>query len=81
VRLALASEYLKAFGKMAQGSNTLVVPAEAASIPSMLSQAMAALDELKPPPRQSPRVGRIAIGTGDEDDGDDDEVEDDDGDA
>ena len=79
MRLALASEYLKAFGKLAQGSSTLVVPAEAASVPSMLAQAMAALDELKPTPRQSRRVGRIAIGAGDEDDGDEDE--DDDGDA
>eukprot|EP00320_Phaeocystis_rex_P020799 CAMPEP_0119073820 /NCGR_PEP_ID=MMETSP1178-20130426/69140_1 /TAXON_ID=33656 /ORGANISM="unid sp, Strain CCMP2000" /LENGTH=341 /DNA_ID=CAMNT_0007055937 /DNA_START=69 /DNA_END=1094 /DNA_ORIENTATION=+ len=48
VRLALASEYVRAFSKLAQGSSTLVVPADAASIPSMISQAMSALNELKP---------------------------------
>ena len=75
VRLTLATEYVKAFGKLAQGSNTLVVPADAASIPSMISQAMAALDELKPTPRQSPRVGRIEANDDDDedDDGDDDD--------
>jgi len=44
VRLALASEYVKAFGEIARGaSSTLVVPADAASVPSMIAQAMAAL--------------------------------------
>lgn len=44
VRLALASEYVKAFGEIARGaSSTLVVPADAASVPSMVAQAMAAL--------------------------------------
>ena len=43
VRLALASEYVRAFGKLAESSSTLVVPADASSVPSMIRQAMAAL--------------------------------------
>lgn len=44
VRLSLASEYVRAFGKLGgSAASTLVVPADAASVPSMVTQALAAL--------------------------------------
>ena len=49
-RYALASEYIAAFGKLGGRSSTLVVPADAASVPSVLTQAMAAMDGMRPQP-------------------------------
>lgn len=43
-RVAMASEYIEAFGKLGGRSNTMVVPADAASVPAILAQAMATLD-------------------------------------
>jgi len=42
-RYALATEYVNAFGQLGGRSSTLVLPADATSVPAMLSQAMAAL--------------------------------------
>ena len=46
-RLGLASEYVEAFGQLGGRSSTLVVPADAANVPSVLGQAMAAYDGMQ----------------------------------
>ena len=44
----VAEQYVQAFGGLAQGSNTLVVPANSADVGSMVSQAMAIYRGLTP---------------------------------
>ena len=46
-RLGLASEYVGAFGQLGGRSSTLVVPADAANVPSVLGQALAAYDGMQ----------------------------------
>ena len=46
-RLGLASEYVDAFGQLGGRSSTIVVPADAANVPSVLGQALAAYDGLQ----------------------------------
>ena len=46
-RLALASEYVAAFGGLGGRSNTIIVPADAASVPSVLGQALGAWDGIR----------------------------------
>merc|ERR1719263_720306 len=43
-KLALASEYVTAFGQLGGRSSTLVVPADAASVPSVVGQALKAFE-------------------------------------
>ena len=46
-RLALASEYVDAFGQLGGRSSTIVVPADAANVASVLGQALTAYDGMK----------------------------------
>ena len=46
-RLGLASEYVDAFGQLGGRSSTIVVPADASNVPSLLGQAMAAYDGMR----------------------------------
>lgn len=46
-RYALASEYVTAFGALGGRSSTLVVPADAANLPAMISQAMATVEGMR----------------------------------
>jgi regulator of protease activity HflC (stomatin/prohibitin superfamily) len=51
MKLRIAEEYVEQFGKLAQGSNTLVVPANLSDISSMISLATSIL---KPEPATTP---------------------------
>jgi len=51
MRYALASEYIAAFGQLGGSSSTLVIPADAASVPSVIAQAMATVDATGKMPR------------------------------
>ena len=44
-RYALAAEYVAAFGALGGRSSTIIVPADAASLPSMVAQALATVKE------------------------------------
>ena len=55
-RYALASEYVDAFGKIGGRSTTLLVPADASNVAGLVAQAMAAVDGLRPPARDSTQL-------------------------
>ena len=46
-KLALASEYVAAFGQLGGRSSTLVVPADAANVPAIVGQALKAFETIK----------------------------------
>ena len=45
--LKIAQEYVEAFGRLAKTSNTLIVPANAADIASLVTTAMTVLDKTR----------------------------------
>ncbi|MCP5464076.1 MAG: SPFH/Band 7/PHB domain protein [Deltaproteobacteria bacterium] len=47
VRLRVAEEYVKEFGKLAKESNTMIVPADAAGLSNMVATAMSVIQQAK----------------------------------
>lgn len=47
VKLRVAEEYVKEFGKLAKASNTMIVPADVSSLAGMLASAMSVLEQTK----------------------------------
>ena len=45
--LKVATQYVEAFGNLAKSSNTLIVPANAADIASLVTTAMTVLDKTR----------------------------------
>ena len=45
--LEVAKEYIQEFGKLAQESNTMIIPSDANNVASMIATAMAVLDKTK----------------------------------
>jgi regulator of protease activity HflC (stomatin/prohibitin superfamily) len=50
VKLRVAEEYVKEFGKMAKTSNTMIIPADVSSLSGMLATAMSVLEQSKHKP-------------------------------
>ena len=47
VSMNIAKQYIEAFQKLAQNSNTLIIPSEAGNISAMTAQAMSIFDQMK----------------------------------
>ncbi len=47
VKLRVAEEYVKEFGKLAKTNNTIIVPADISSLAGMVASAMSVLDQTK----------------------------------
>ena len=45
--LKIAQEYVEAFGRLAKTSNTMIVPANAADVSSLIATAMTVLDKTR----------------------------------
>lgn len=61
VQLRVAEQYVTSFGKLAQASNTMIVPANVADIAGMIGSAMGVFEAMRrgegaaPPPPPPPR--------------------------
>lgn len=49
VKLQVAEQYIKEFGKLAKEANTLIIPANVSDLSSMIASSMSVLDNLKKP--------------------------------
>ena len=52
-RLRVAEDWVKQFGKLAKSTNSMIIPANAADVGSVMATAFAVFDGLRNPPKGS----------------------------
>ncbi|CAL8092772.1 unnamed protein product [Calicophoron daubneyi] len=62
VQLAVAEQYIKAFGSLARTTNTVLLPAQTGDVASMVTQALTIFKSLDPNSHNAPPKGGVSSG-------------------